>query len=302
MPIHGYHYMLRVHTDVAKEANNLKEEGIIKSEWLFNSFVRFTGSGEKLQAGTYELKPGEGIAALFLTFRSGHNQQDITVTIPEGYTLAQIGEGLQQKLAIDPIDWQMAVAVSSDLNDLVVASLNKPASVDLEGYLFPDTYRFIKGVTAHEVASTMIQTLRDKLETNAEMLGTIKNIHELLTLASILEREVVSDGDRAIVADIFLRRLEIGMALQADSTVNYITGKDTPSISLTDRDIDSPYNTYQNPGLPPGPICNPGLSAIFAAANPIVNEYWYFLTDSDGQVHYAKTYEEHLQNKARYLY
>jgi len=134
----------------------------------------------------------------------------------------------------------------------------------------------------------------------AEINRQKKTVHEILTLASILEKEVSTENDRKIVADIFYKRLEIGMALQADSTVNYASGKSVPRASGKDLETDSPYNTYKYKGLPPGPICNPSLSAIKAAIYPAKNDYWYFLTTPDGKVIYSKTHDEHVKAKAKY--
>jgi UPF0755 protein len=141
----------------------------------------------------------------------------------------------------------------------------------------------------------LTQDLRD------EIARQKKTIFEIVTMASILEKEVQTDEDRAMVADIFWRRLKAGMPLQADSTINYITGKSDSRANLTDIQIDSPYNTYKYPGLPVGPIGNPGLSAIKAAIYPKANGYWYFLTTDDGKVIYAKSFDEHKANKAKYL-
>ena len=138
-------------------------------------------------------------------------------------------------------------------------------------------------------------------ELRAEIKRQGKTIHEILTLASIIEKEVSSDKDRKLVADIFYKRLDAGVALQADSAVNYVTGKSTPRASAQDLAKESPYNTYRYRGLPPGPIASPGLSAILAAVYPTANPYWYFLTTPAGQAIYSKTFEEHVANKAKYL-
>ncbi|MCH8049733.1 endolytic transglycosylase MltG [Patescibacteria group bacterium] len=145
------------------------------------------------------------------------------------------------------------------------------------------------------------ETLEQRIEEKEIVAPEELTMHEVITLASIVEREVRSAEDMANVADVFLKRLDIGMALQADSTVNYVTGKDTPAISLDDREIESPYNTYKYPGLPPGPISNPGVAALQAVVNPSSNPYLYFLTTPEGEVIYAQTHEGHVENKAQYL-
>jgi UPF0755 protein len=232
---------------------------------------------------------------------------EVSITIPEGFTLQQIGERVRAALPhITPEEWETAVGPASPvLLNSYFLNQTKPPEVDLEGYLFPDTYRFFADASAEDVVLKMVVTMEGKLsdvfaETGMEFTGDL-SVHEILTLASIIEREVMTDEDRALVADIFLHRLEIGMALQADSTVNYVTGKKTPSITDEDRQIDSPWNTYLYPGLPPGPIANPGRASIEAVVNPQPNEYWYFLTDDEGTVHYARTNDEHNSNRAMYL-
>ena len=175
-------------------------------------------------------------------------------------------------------------------------------SADLEGYLAPNTYRVYKDATLQDVI--------DKLKTARE--GELKPFEsvvkdsgmsekEILTLASIIEKEANTQEDMAIVADIFFRRLEQNWALQSCATVNYITGKNDPGVCASDKKIDSPYNTYKYPGLPPGPICNPGLDAIKAVLEPKKNDYNYFMTGDDGVMRYARTLEEHNLNVAKYL-
>jgi UPF0755 protein len=192
-----------------------------------------------------------------------------------------------------------------ETNEFLVRA-GKPDHVDLEGYLFPDTYRFAPDATGNKIVDQLLATMEQRL-TEADAWFAVgkdqefQSMHELLTLASILEREVRQPETMKMVSDIFRKRLEIGMALQADSTVNYITGGDNPSVSLADLEIDSPYNTYKYPGLPPGPISNPGINALTAAAYPQGNDYFYFLTDAQGNVYYATTHDEHVANKNRYL-
>ncbi len=228
---------------------------------------------------------------------------EVTVTIPEGFTLTQIGQRVREALPhITEADWTMVVGTDSSFEtDPFVVSSEKPDEIDLEGYLFPDTYRFFTDATAEDVVHKLLQTMQEKYTSVSGLQDSDLSAHEVLTLASIVEREVTSSEDRARVADIFLRRLGAGMALQADSTVNYVTGKNAPSVSNEDRQIDSPWNTYLYPGLPPGPIASPGLASIKAVLEPKANDFWYFLTDADGVVHYARTNDEHNLNKAKYL-
>ncbi len=285
---------------------DLYEQNLISSKFLFETYVWAIRSEGKIQAGVHALKPGMNLITLTSALTGAASAAEVVVTIPEGYTLKQIGEVLQEKLGIDPIEWARVTGVDSPIAHAVDVTRDKPDGVDLEGYLFPDTYHFTKDDTAEAIALEMIQTLKRRLlenEINAYLGdGDLYNFHELLTLASIIEREVMTDADRAQVSDIFHKRLEIGMALQADSTVNYVTGGKDPSISYDDTELDSPYNTYKYAGLPPGPISNPGIASIMAAIHPESNDYWFFLTTpDDGTVIYATTYAEHLANKQKYL-
>lgn len=178
-----------------------------------------------------------------------------------------------------------------------------PVGASLEGYLFPDTYRVAKKTPVESLVQKMLRRFEQKFPTSwrDQLQAQGHSVYQVVILASIIEKEVPDDADRAKVADIFWRRLKIGQALQADSTINYLTGKATPSVSAADLAINSPYNTYRYRGLPPGPISNPGESALQAAVYPSSNQYWYFLTTPDGQVIYSKTYAQHVAAKQRYL-
>lgn len=261
---------------------HLNEAGIVKNKFLFETFVWLLGREGDFKVGVYQIAPGVNLSTLVKTLTGVGTGLEATITIPEGYTAWQIGKLAQAQLGISPEDWQSA-------------------SAGQEGFLFPDTYRFSVGSSAMEVVARLRQNFDRRFAQHATEIGEVKNLDQLVILASIIEREVQTDEDRALVSDIFHRRLEIGMALQADSTVNYVTGGNSPSISFDDRAIDSPYNTYKYAGLPPGPISNPGIASIIAANNPQSNDYWYFLTTAEGKVIYAKTYEEQVANKATYL-
>ena len=182
----------------------------------------------------------------------------------------------------------------------------------LEGYIFPDTYRIYADATVDEILAKILRNFKDKVgpeivngvrNLNPDGTGTREyiNFDSVVIMASVLEKEARTPSDMAMVADIFWRRAKSGWALQSCATVNYITGKNDPGVTNKDRAIDSLYNTYLYPGLPIGPISNPGLDAFHAAMFPQKNNYWYFMTGKDGQMHYARTLEEHNANVARYL-
>lgn len=286
-------------------SRRLADEDIIPNAWWFRIFAKFAGLDDDIRAGTTVVIPRDRSADILgaLIYPSGNSE--VSVTIPEGYTLVQIGATVRAALPhITEEEWIRVTGVSSPFADhTLVVSLQKPVDVDLEGYLFPDTYRFFENASAEDVVERMLNTMESRVTALGKPTGDAEgmNGHELLTLSSIIEREVRGSEEMREISDIFLKRLEIGMALQSDATVNYVTGGDDPSISLTDRDLDSLYNTYQYPGLPPGPISNPGMNALRSVWNPAENEYYYFLTDAAGTVYYAETHDEHVLNKALYL-
>lgn len=291
-------------------ATGLYEQKLVASPFWFKVFVYGSGQAKSLQSGVFLLSPNMNygdITRLLADSASG----DITLTIPEGYTLKQIGELVKQKFSVSEDEWTKAVDSESALeqNQFIIAS-QKPDSVDLEGYLFPETYRFYPDASAGEIADRMIDEMEKVYEETfhkyeREILfypySYQLTTHNVLTLASIVEREVANPSDMAMVADIFLKRLRDGIALQSDATINYIIDGDSPSPSFQDLEVESAYNTYKYPGLPPGPISNPGLKAIEAVISSQANPYYYFLTTEDGEVIYAKTFEEHLANKMKYL-
>lgn len=278
--------------------------GLVNAFW-FKVYAKFSGN-EEIRPGTYAIGPGSAYAGILGLLHYG-NANDIAITFPEGFTLVQMGERVNETFDIPVDEWRVATGQFSPLEqDPFVVAAGKPDDVDLEGYLFPDTYRFTRDATAEDIVKEMLDTMAARVATvnlSAEVGEgkSFASLHEALTLASIVEKEVRTPETMANVADIFLKRLAIDMALQSDATVNYVTGGNDPSVSLADLETDSPYNTYKNPGLPPGPISNPGLNALAAVATPATNPYYYFLTTDDGHVYYATTHDEHVANKARYL-
>lgn len=257
-------------------ASNLKAEGLIKSEFWFKVQAKLSGDATKLHAGTFELPSRLNYAELTDILKDS-SAEDIAVTIPEGLSNAAVAEIIAAKFDFTESEFLAAAS-------------------DYEGFLFPDTYRFFPNVTADEVVNTM----RQNFERRIADAGIDIDMRDLI-VASILEREVRSYEDMRRVADLINRRIEIGMPLQMDSTVNYFTGKGMPSITFADRDTPHPYNTYQNRGLTPGPISNPGIDALRAAVNPLPNTALYFLTPPSGEVIYAETYDGHRANIAQYL-
>lgn len=243
--------------------------------------------------------------------------EEVKVTFIEGWTAREMGEYLEKQGLIrmaDFLDAQKKITAS----DYPFLS-SKPDSADLEGFLFPDTYRLLKpkqnlsSDLGPIIIAKMLDTFGEKFSKPAQKqpsVGNKYNTYELVTLASIVEKEsgglgyskTELDLQRQIVAGIFLNRLKAGLPLQSDATINFITKKNQASPSLIDTEIDSPYNTYKYKGLPPGPISNPSLSSLEAVFKPQQTDYYYFLhKQPSGEIVYSRTYEEHLKNKRVFL-
>lgn len=289
-------------------SDKLKQQNLIVSEQAWTLYVILTGRRSALLAGVYTLNPsmtGREIATLLADGKVDINE--VEVKILEGWTAKQIAAELEKKNVVAAKDFLTAVATTdsrSILPETYYAFLtDKPTTADLEGYLFPDTYRFFEKSTAAQVLKKFLDNFGQKITASmqAATKANGRTLFETVIMASILEAELRTDTDRAKAADLFWRRLDIGMALQSDATVNYVTGKGRAQPSIADTQVDSPYNTYKYPGLPPGPIGNPGVSALRAAVNPSPNPYFYYLNAPDGTTYFAETYAQHLANKAKYL-
>lgn len=287
-------------------AGRLESDRLISARLPWTLYTVLTGRHTSLLSGTYTFPTSVTGKSVLEQLVAGPNEErEVTVTIPEGERLEEIAAILEKKSVVDAASFlalvkQSTAFVSSWTTDLFAS---KPPSVDLEGYLFPDTYRFFKNTPADAVVRRMVENTDRRLDATVRSRVTAsgRSLHDILTLASILEMELKTPTDRAMAADLFLRRIAAGIALQSDATVNYVTGKSRLQPTIADTQVESPYNTYRNKGLPPGPIANPGLDAITAAITPSPNDYFFYLTAPSGQTIWAKTYEEHLANKRRYL-
>lgn len=279
-------------------AKNLKNEDLIPSWWAFYGYLKESDLGGKVQAGRFVLSQDMSPAEIAVAITSGAGQ--MAITIPEGWTSAQIDDRLFEYGLIEDNEFVNCVQNCEFLREWGIMS----GYSSLEGYLFPDTY-FVDPATFD--SAIFITRLLDTFEQKAltdENVSAIQNsgrtLDEIVIAASIIEREVILEEDMALVSGILWKRYDNGWALGMCSTINYITGKST--VSYEDTEIDSPYNTYQNPGFPPTAISNPGLSSIKAAINPESSPYWFFLNTSDtGETIYAVSNEEHNANKAVYL-
>lgn len=273
------------------EINTLLEnERLVSSGLLFKIYTKWRNADTQFKPGVFDVVRGSSMRQIVNQLTVGHTDETV-ITMIEGWTIREMAAYLAEKTDITAEAYKTSAASAAWKNEFEFLDV-LPVRNDLEGFLFPDTYRILKAGFAEDV-------IRKQLAAFEKKVGEIA--YDDLILASIVEREVRGEKDRRMVADLFKRRIAAGIGLQADSTVNYITGKNTPSISYEDIKIDSPYNTYKYRGLPPGPISNPGLEAVNAVRNPLANDYLYFLTDPEGIVHYGRTLEEHNKNRVRYL-
>ncbi|MEO7617698.1 MAG: endolytic transglycosylase MltG [Candidatus Saccharibacteria bacterium] len=277
-----------------KIADHLKAAKLIIDRSAFITYVNFHGLRPRIQAGTYSLRPSLSVPEIADILAHGRTQADRLI-IPEGYTLAQIRTA-SAKFGISTADFNAAMTAPHTQSFLA----GKPPSVDLEGYLFPDSYQIEKGTSASSLIDQMLTTFGRRVGSSYVQAFTAQglNLHQALTLASIVEKEVSNANDRPIVAQVFLKRYKLGMPLGSDVTTQYAADQAGVAFNL---ELNSPYNTRKFSGLPPGPICNPGLSSLDAVAHPAMTDYLYFLAGRDGKTYFAKTYAEHQRNITLHL-
>lgn len=268
---------------LAELSYRLEADGVIKSSLWFRVFAIIFGGEYGVRAGEYYLDTKDNAITLAWRMVNGkHNLVVERVTVPEGYTVEEIAKLFDHRFPFfDPI---------------VFKGLAK------EGYMFPDTYFIQVNSSAESVVELFRNNFSLKIEPFlSEISESGLSEEEVIILASIIESEARTKEDRHIISGILRKRLSIGMALQVDATLKYVTGRGSAELTQGDLNSNSPYNTYKFPGFPPGPISNPGVESIEAALRPTLTPYFYFLTGDDGQMHYARTFDEHVQNKRKYI-
>jgi UPF0755 protein len=288
---------------VKQIADSLVQQNLIRSSFWFKTYVWLSQIQNKLQAGKYSISPNSSLVQITQIISQGKvTENDTWVTIPEGFTLAQI----QARMIDSGLD------VAQNLNKEVIGEFKSnylflsdaPQSLSLEGFLFPDTYKFKKDAGLREITIKILDNFDKKLtpQMRQDIAKQNRSIFEIITMAGILEKEVKTGDDLKMVSGIFWNRIKDKYPLETDATLSYIFGDKEDRHTIEQTKVDSPYNTYKYAGLPPGPISNPGIKAIEAAIYPQESDYYFFLTKPDtGEAVFSKTLEEHNLNKAKYL-
>lgn len=284
----------------------LQEKQIVRSARAFSLYVRFHNAESSIQAGDFVLQPLMTVEEIVRTLNKGYSEE-VTITIPEGYTVKDIDALLVKKELIKDGEF-LACAQTCDFSGFSflpqAAALAKRGG-KVEGYLFPDTYFVIRdGFTPEKFLIRLLGTFRTRVVEGLkdDITASKRSLHDIVTMASLIEEETRTNDERAIISGILWKRFRENVGLGVDATVRYIVEKPTAAITLTDLDIDSAYNLRKYRGLPPGPIANSGLESIKAALYPEESKYWYYLHGKDGQIRYAETNDGHNRNKRLYLY
>jgi len=271
---------------LSKVAELLEEKGVIKSKQAFKAAVYMLGGRSGAKFGDYFFEEAKNVLVIAeRIIKADFGISPIRITVPEGNTA-----------------YEISLIIGSKIDDFKKEEFAEKAK-EYEGYLFPDTYFFLPNIEPNQVIKEMKNNfdskITDVLKQTIEKKG--RTIEEIVIMASLLEKEARTTQTRRIISGILWERMEIGMLLQVDAVFPYMIGKNTFEVTRDDLKTDSPYNTYKYNGLPKGPIANPGMDAILAAVYPEKTDYLFYLSDIDGNMHYAVDFEEHKANKFRYL-
>jgi len=282
----------------------LSNADVITGKYFLVYYLWKNNQLHDLVAGVYTFSSGLKIPEVVRMITGGETTSTaIPITFPEGWTVKQMAERLDANGFSGSDFLTISNNPTKELRDKYKFLSDLPKGKSLEGYLFPDTYYFAKDASAQDIVEKMLKNFDAKISEvmSADMATQKKSLFDVITMASIVEGEVKTDGDRKIVAGIFYNRLEAGMSLGSDATLEYALGTNKFQHSLAETKTDSLYNTYLYKGLPPGPVSNPGINSIIAAINPADTQYVYFLTDPrTGNTAFAKNFEQHITNKAKY--
>jgi UPF0755 protein len=280
-------------------AAKLEGAGIIESAFVFELQARYEGYGTKLKTGRYIFQSGQDSGEILRKLTVGQAAPTITITIPEGLTI----EETAGTVAADSSVPASAFEEAARRTGYGYAFLDKPDVKTTEGYLFPAKYDFEKGVTAPQIVDRLLEQYL--LETqDLDFAEAKKRLdlteHQIVTVASLIEKEAASPEEKPLIASVIYNRMRKGTPLQIDATIQYALKRPKAKLSLADLKVDSPYNTYENKGLPPGPICSPGRESLLAALNPANTNYLYYVLEASGEKHFfTKSYDDFLRAKAK---
>jgi UPF0755 protein len=271
----------------------LEQRGVIRSRQKFWLVAKLSGEERKFKAGTYHMYVNMPIREA-LDVLVGGEVSMLRFTIPEGFTVREIASRLEREGIVSSKDFLEKAKTFSPYRYMKAP---RQAMYRSEGFLFPDTYEVEPGTSSEAILQMMVRNFDNKLtdEMRAKAEKHNLTIYELVTLASLVEKEARYEEDRPIIAQVFYKRLEINMPLQSDTTIQYLLDAPKEDVTYADTEIESPYNTYQHYGLPPGPIANPGMASLMAVLEPADTDYLYFVADRAGHNHYSKSYDEHME-------
>ncbi len=278
-------------------AGKLEEAGVVGSSLLFELKARYDGWDKEIKPGEYQFRPGEEREEILKTLSSGDSISAFTITIPEGLTLEQTARVVEQESGVPAGEFE-AAAEKTDYDYTFLDDLDIETT---EGFLFPKKYEFEGEKSAEQIVDRLLeQYLVEKRELDFEAAKKRLNLteYELVTVASLVEKESANLEERSLIAGVIYNRIRSGMPLQIDATVQYVLGKPKEDLSLDDLEVESPYNTYKNRGLPPGPIASPSRESIRAALEPAETDFLYYVLESSGKAHFfTEDYDEFLEAK-----
>jgi len=279
-------------------AAKLEDAGVIKSAFVFELQARYEGYGTEIKTGRYTFEAGQDSEEILRKLTAGEAVPTITVTIPEGLTLEETARTVAADSGVPASEFEKA----AHRTDYGYAFLDNPHVKTTEGYLFPARYDFEKGVTARQIVDRLLGQYL--LETQDLDIADAKERldlkeYQVVTVASLIEKEAATPEEKPLIASVIYNRMRKDTPLQIDATIQYALKRPKTNLSLADLKIDSPYNTYKNKGLPPGPICSPSRESIQAALNPANTNYLYYVLEADGQKHFfTSNYDDFLRAKA----
>lgn len=281
---------------------NLEKEFLIKNYFYFSLYSFCKRKHKNLKAGEYLLSPAMSIVEIAEKIINGQTNK-IKITIPEGWTKEDIADLLEIKNLSSREEFLNVANSPEKFYEQFNFLRKNPELKDLEGYLFPDSYFFERPASPEEIISVFLRNFEKKV--NSEMMAEIdrqnKSLFEIIIVASLIEKEVILKSDKEIVSGILWKRLSIGMPLQVDATITYLTKRKSTAITMEELKIDSPYNTYKYAGLPPGPISNPGIESILAAIFPQKTSYLFYLSSKTGETIFSENAKDHALAREKHL-